>query len=78
MTDHAPEPTTTKPARSVPVLALSMDEAAEALNLGSRKVWSLCRAGKLPHVKVGRRVLIPVAALERYLDDLASDCGSLD
>ena len=78
MTDHDHETTTTKPTRSVPALALSMDETAEALGLGRRKVWSLCRAGKLPHVKVGRRVLIPTAALERYLIDLAGDCGSID
>ncbi|MCA9305051.1 MAG: helix-turn-helix domain-containing protein [Phycisphaerales bacterium] len=50
------------------VLALSMDEAALALGLSRRKVWELTNCGHLPHVRIGRAIRYPVAALSAWVD----------
>jgi excisionase family DNA binding protein len=55
------------PAR-VPKLALSIAEAADALALSARTVEELVKLGQLPIVRIGRRVLLPVAALKSWLD----------
>lgn len=49
-------------------LALSIEEMAAALNLGRGKAYAAIREGGLPLVKVGRRVLVPRAALEKFLE----------
>ena len=55
----APSPT--------PALALRPREAARAIGISERLLWSRTRAGEIPHVRVGRCVLYPVAALEQWL-----------
>jgi hypothetical protein len=44
-------------------LALRPREAAAALGISERKLWSLTQAGNVPHVKLDRVTLYPVAAL---------------
>lgn len=51
----------------VPVL-YRVEEAAEALRLSRSSVYELIRCGALRTVKVGRRRLVPVAALTEYVD----------
>ena len=53
---------------TVPKLALSYAEAADALALSARTVEELVKLGQLPVVRVGRRVLLPVSALQTWLD----------
>ena len=53
---------------TVPKLALSYAEAADALALCQRTVEELVAVGKLPVVRVGRRVLLPVAGLQAWLE----------
>jgi len=48
-------------------LALRPREAAAALGISERKLWSLTQAGDVPHVKLDRVTLYPVAALEDWL-----------
>lgn len=48
-------------------LALRPREAAAALGISPRKLWSLTACGAIPHVKLGRVLLYPRAALERWL-----------
>lgn len=48
-------------------LALRPREAAAALGISERKLWSLTQAGNVPHVKLDRVTLYPVAALEDWL-----------
>ena len=52
---------------SPPRLALSTEEAAEALGLSPRTVADLRDAGRIPTVKIGRRRLHPVADLRAWL-----------
>ena len=60
-------PQRVQPAQ-VPKLALSIAEAADALALSARTVEELVKLGRLPVVRVGRRVLLPVAGLQTWLD----------
>lgn len=53
-------------------LLLSIDEAAAALSIDRSNLYKLLNRGELRSVVVGkRRRLIPVAALEEYVDALA-------
>ena len=51
-------------AREMPLL-VSVPEAARLLGVGKTFAWALVRSGALPTVRLGKRVLIPRAALER-------------
>ena len=46
---------------------LSRHEAAKLLGITDRHVDRLIRCAGLPHVRLGRRVLIPRAELERWV-----------
>ena len=51
-------------------LVYSIPEAAHALHCSKSLVYDLVKADKLPHVHLSeKRVVIPVAALERYLEE---------
>ena len=49
------------------VLAVDIPEAARRLGLSTRTVAALVSREELPSCKVGRRRIIPVAALEAFL-----------
>lgn len=70
--DCAPSPASLNPLKlsrpRVPALALSVDDAAAALALSPDSVRELVKLNKLPHVRCGRRVLLPVRGLQRWLD----------
>lgn len=48
-------------------LAMSVAEAARALGVSRDAVYELVRRGEMPHLRIGRRVIIPRQALERWL-----------
>jgi len=50
------------------MLAISVTEAAAALGISRSAAYQAAREGKLPTRKVGRRILVPVSALQRWLD----------
>ena len=54
-------------APRAPDRLLSIDEAAAALNLGRSLLYSEIQAGRLRSCKVGRRRLIPAAAIAAYV-----------
>lgn len=47
-------------------LLISVVEAAERVGLSKSTVYELIDAGRFPHKRVGRRILVPVKALERW------------
>ena len=51
----------------VPLLALRRREAAKALGIGERLLWSLTTAGEIPHCRLGRAVVYPVDELREFL-----------
>ncbi len=53
-------------------LLVAIPEACERLQLGRSTVYRLMDSGELPSVSIGRRRLIPAAALEAYVDGLTA------
>ncbi len=45
-------------------LLVAVPDAARLLGIGTTLAWDLVRAGGIPSVKLGRRVLVPRTALE--------------
>ncbi len=45
-------------------LLISVPEAARLLGIGATLAWELVRLGRIPSIKLGRRVLVPRAGLE--------------
>ena len=56
-------------------LAMRPKDAAKALGIGERLLWSMTNRGEIPHLKVGKAVLYPVAELERWLSERAQEEG---
>src|SRR4051812_25752837 len=62
-----PSPSRIKPSSPVPILALSVQEACEALGV-SWDTWRLHIEPEVRIVRCGRRKIVAVAELERWLD----------
>lgn len=66
----ATTPHPTPPSQHPPInlsdtpLLVAVPDAARLLGIGTTLAWDLVRAGDIPSVKLGRRVLVPRAALE--------------
>lgn len=59
-------------------LVLQVADVAKALRLGTGKVYELVRCGRLRSIKVGKKILIPKAAIFEFLgmnEDATSDSG---
>ena len=42
-------------------------EASALLGIGERSVYALVRSGQLRSIRVGRKILIPLSAIEEFL-----------
>ena len=49
-------------------LTMTVPEAAEALGIGKNQGYEAARAGQIPTIRIGRRLLVPRAAFERWLE----------
>lgn len=49
-------------------LTLTVEEAAEILGLSRAFAYEAVRRGEIPSIRIGRRILVPRAALERLLE----------
>ena len=49
-------------------LTMTVPEAAEALGIGKNQGYEAARTGQIPTIRIGRRLLVPRAALERLLE----------
>lgn len=49
-------------------LTCTVSEAAELLGIGRGSAYEAARSGQLPVVRIGRRLLVPLSALEKILD----------
>jgi excisionase family DNA binding protein len=56
-------------------LSLRPREAARALGISERSLWTLTKANEVPHTRLGKSVLYPVDALRRWLDARANGQG---
>lgn len=57
----------TDPAPAVPALALSLKDAARSLSVCERTAWGLIHSGRLAHVRIGVRIIVPVAEIAAFL-----------
>jgi len=48
-------------------LTLTVQEAATLLGIGRNSAYEAVKTGTLPSVQIGRRILVPRAALEQML-----------
>lgn len=55
-------------ASSVARVALTVDEACQALGLGRTRFYQEVRANRLRVIKSGRRTVVPVAELHAWID----------
>jgi len=60
---------------SAPVLLLTPDQAAAALAISPRTLWSLKAAGALKHIRIGRCVRFDKRDLFEFLDAQKSGGG---
>lgn len=49
---------------------VDVPEAGQRLGLGRTKTWELVRSGALETVRVGRRRLVPVDAIDQFVEQL--------
>jgi len=62
---------------TIPVrLAYPVHEAAQLLGSGDRTLWRLVRSGRLAAVRLGSRVFIARATLEKYVSDNTDSTGT--
>lgn len=52
----------------VPLLLLTMEQAASALNISERKLWELVHRGEIPRVYIGRSVRFRPSDLQDWID----------
>lgn len=49
-------------------LTYSIDEAAQLLGIGRNSAFEAARRGDLPSIRIGKRLLVPRAALAKLLE----------
>lgn len=47
---------------------LSVNECAKMLKLSRGSAYQGCLTGEIPHIKIGRRILIPKIAIQKLLE----------
>ena len=61
-----PQPDVVRPAADPPVM-LTVAEMARRLGIGRNTAYELVRAGRIPHVRFGRVIKVPAAALDEWV-----------
>jgi excisionase family DNA binding protein len=59
---------------------MSVDDAAEVLGISRSLAYELVRKGELPSLRLGRRLVVPVRAVEALVEDAVgstSQAGAL-
>src|SRR6267143_1526577 len=59
-------------ATNVPKLTYSVPEVCEALQISRTTLWKLVRSRRLKPVRIGRRVLFSLKAVEEFLNGSSS------
>ena len=48
-------------------MTYSIDEAAKLLGIGRNHAYEAAKRGEIPAIRIGKRIVVPRAALERLL-----------
>jgi excisionase family DNA binding protein len=54
--------------RQAPPATTTIVEAAKRLNIGRNQAYEAAHRGEIPTIRIGRRWLVPTAALDRILN----------
>ena len=54
--------------QNVERLSYSVSEAAQAVGVSARTLNGFIKDGSLPHVRIGKRILIEIEALKRFIE----------
>ena len=46
---------------------ITIEEAAKRLGIGRNQAYAAASKGQIPTIRIGKRILVPVAALDRLL-----------
>jgi excisionase family DNA binding protein len=55
---------------------LTVTEAASRLGIGRSAAYEAARTGQIPTIRIGKRILVPIFALERMLSEAGKDQDS--
>jgi excisionase family DNA binding protein len=69
----------TQSAQTAPErMTVTVEEAAHLLGIGRQSAYQAARAGELPTIRLGRRLLVPRAQIDRLLglNDQRPEAGS--
>lgn len=55
----------------ITVATYRIDEAAKVLGISRNKCYEAARTGQVPTVRIGKRLLVPKAALDKLLNGTA-------
>lgn len=58
-------------------LGLRPREAAKAIGISERSLWTLTKAGRVPHLRIGRSLIYPLEQLRKWLADQATVDGEV-
>ncbi len=53
-------------------LTLTVGETAQRLGIGKNKTYTLVHDGKIPSIRLGKTILIPIQALDAWLQKAAT------
>ena len=56
-------------------LTYNVREAAKLLGLSKNSAYQACLKGEIPHLKIGKRILIPRVQLDRMLNEAGKAKG---
>jgi excisionase family DNA binding protein len=59
-------------------LTVSVEESAQMLGISRALAYELVRKNEIPSIKLGRRLVVPLAALLRLLETPEADDPSID
>lgn len=59
----------TPPETPVERLTVTAPEAAKMIGVSERMIHQLVKEGKLPHKRIGRRLLFPVDAVRQFVNE---------
>ena len=71
MMDATPGVAASERAHDPTRLALRARDAARAIGVSPRLLWTLTKQKLIPHVRIGRVIVYPVSELQRWLAEQA-------
>ena len=58
-----------------PALTITVPEAAKSLGIGRNQAYEAAHRGEIPVIRIGRRLVVPLAALEHLLQGKLGSSG---